>query len=95
MDGQELLKQISKYPGLQERIEEILKIAENTDGSIATADEAEERAIEEVRKLGKEVLLGWASKRSEEVEKSYEKDSDYYKDGKKNSTGKAASGKSK
>lgn len=94
MDDQEFMKEISKYPGLRERIEGIMKIVENTGGEIETADEAEERTIEEVRKLGKEVLSGWASTRSGEVEKHYEKQREYYRDGKKNSTGKAVLGKS-
>lgn len=95
MDRQEFRRQLSKNPGLQERFEEILRIANNEEGCLGTAEEAEERAIEEVRRLGKEVLRSWAVKRAEEVEREYEKRSDYYRDGKKNSIGKAVSGELK
>ena len=54
-----LEKRLSKYPHLRHRMESILGIIENDDGSCQTADEAERRAIEEVRKSGQEVLQGW------------------------------------
>jgi hypothetical protein len=56
-------KRMEAYPDLVERFEAILDIAENTSGDLITADEAEERAIEEVRKLGHELLREWAINR--------------------------------
>jgi len=59
-DDLEILARIKAHPGLKERIEAILDIAENKSGELITADQAEEKAIEEVRKLGKELLKEWA-----------------------------------
>ena len=83
MQDKELLEKLSEDPDLRERMEEILNIAENTDGTLETADEAEERAIEVVRRLGKEVLLEWSITRSHELNAAYEKRGDVERDGKK------------
>lgn len=56
----DLLIRIESHPGLRERFEAILDIAENSSGQLITADEAEGKAIEEVKKLGKELLKEWA-----------------------------------
>ncbi|MDQ3685453.1 MAG: hypothetical protein M3430_07595 [Acidobacteriota bacterium] len=46
-------QQLALYPELQTRFEAILALVENERGEANTADEAEERAIEQVRRLGK------------------------------------------
>ena len=63
MDNKEdefFFDRIKKHPRLKKRFDEILNIAENTSGELITADKAEMKAIEEVRKLGKEVIHEWA-----------------------------------
>lgn len=54
---------LSKYPHLKNRIEQLLKIVENAEGDLKKADEAEKRVIEELRKMGNEVLHDWAANR--------------------------------
>ena len=54
------LERLEAHPTLKSRFESILDLAENTSGDVIKADEAERRAIEEVRKLGLEVLHDWA-----------------------------------
>ena len=95
MEDLELLEKLSNQPGLRERVEEILNIAENTDGQAETADEAEELAVAAVRRLGQDVLLGWSASRQRETEIEYEKHREYERGGKKNSTGTAVLGGSK
>jgi vacuolar-type H+-ATPase subunit B/Vma2 len=56
----ELLNKINSHPSIRKRVEEILNIAENTSGELITAQQAEEKAIEEIRKLGQEILKEWA-----------------------------------
>jgi hypothetical protein len=56
----QLLNKINSHPSIRKRVEEILHIAENTSGELITARQAEEKAIEEIRKLGQEVLKKWA-----------------------------------
>ena len=62
-----LVERILAHPGLKERVEAILDIAENTSGELITADQAEGRAIEEVHKLGRELLREWAFQRHEKA----------------------------
>lgn len=67
----QLLNKINSHPSIRKRVEEILNIAENTSGDLITARQAEEKAIEEIRKLGQEVLKGWAeSQHNKAVEKA-------------------------
>lgn len=54
------LKKLEYHPHLRKRFEEILNVAESEE--MLTADEAEERAIEETRKLGQEMLQECAKK---------------------------------
>jgi hypothetical protein len=67
----QLLDKINSHPSIRKRVEEILNIAENTSGELITARQAEEKAIEEIRKLGQEVLKEWAeNQHSKAVEKA-------------------------
>lgn len=72
---------------LKERIEAILWIAENEDQRFGTADEAEQRAIEELRKLGNEVLHAWGRRRSEQTSTEIRQESKAVKHGERKSTG--------
>ena len=78
-----LAERLSKYPHLRRRMESILGIIENDDGICQTADEAERRAIEEVRKLGQEVLQGWLGHQSDIKEAESSQKADLIRDGKK------------
>ena len=62
-----LLNKINSHPSIRKRVEEILNIAGNTSGELITAREAEEKAIEEIRKLGQEVLREWARSQHDKV----------------------------
>ncbi len=44
-----LVNRLNKHPSLKARVEAILDVAENTHGDLIRADEAEQRAIEQVR----------------------------------------------
>jgi len=78
----DFLKRLEEYPHLRKRFEEILSVTENDD--MITADEAEERAIEEVRKLGQEILHGWALRQhNRQVHKLKKKHPEARKQGKK------------
>lgn len=66
-EDKELLNRLHRRPGLKKRVESILSIAEDDGEEIVKADEAEKRVVDEVRRMGNEVLTGWAESR---VEKS-------------------------
>lgn len=84
-----LVERIQAYPGLEERIEAILDIMENKSGEFTTADQAEGKAIEEVQKLGQELLKGWAlSQQDKSIDTAKKTHPNVKKHGKKNFTGK-------
>jgi len=81
-----LTERLRNHPILKSRVEAILDIAENTHGDLITADEAEQCAIEEVRKLGNEVLQDWAEERVlVSASELKNKEKDIVGNGKKNS----------
>jgi len=53
-------ERINEIPGLRERFEAILTIAEAEGNELKKADDAEQKTIDELRKLGNEVLHAWA-----------------------------------
>jgi len=82
-------ERLQDNPILRKRLESILDIAENTHGKFETADEAEERAIEELRCLGNELLQEWAINQEKRLVDDLAKQGDRpVGHGKKNSTGK-------
>jgi hypothetical protein len=88
VSAESLVKRLEKYPNLRDRFEEILNIAENSTGAIEEADHAEMMAIEEVRKVGSEMLHVWA--KNQEIKKhkqALEKNSNLIQHSKKNSIG--------
>jgi G:T-mismatch repair DNA endonuclease (very short patch repair protein) len=84
-----LEERLQAHPHLRNRIHQILRIAEDAEGKIDKADEAEERVIEELRKLGQEVLQNWAvGKEKQKVDQLKEElDHSITGHGKKNSLG--------
>ena len=67
-EDKELLNQLNRRPTLKNRVKSILSIASDDGDGIVRADEAENRVIEEIRRMGNEVLAGWAETRIEKSE---------------------------
>lgn len=63
-----LLERLNKNPKMRSRIEDLLDIVENTSEDCRTADAAEQKVIEELRKMGNEVLSSWATNIVEKVQ---------------------------
>jgi hypothetical protein len=59
---QSLDERFATRPDLRRRLLGIANLIDQAVDEGCTADEAEARAIEEVRKLGKEVMSDWAEK---------------------------------
>ncbi len=55
----ELVKLLNAHPSLRERVEQLIQVVEDADGNLEKADAAEQRVIEEVRKIGHEALTEW------------------------------------
>lgn len=65
---------LRKHPLLRERFETILDIAEGKDTGPDTADSVEEKAIEETRKLGQELMTEWANQKAEKEVQHYRRE---------------------
>ena len=57
-------ERLERHPELKARMERLLDVVENASGDVRLADEAERRAIEELRQMGQEVMQGWGRKAS-------------------------------
>lgn len=86
-EDKELLNQLNRQPNLKTRIQAILSIAGDDGDEIVKADEAESRVIEEVRRMGNEVLSGWAESRIEKSGADLPLDGNITRSGKKKHIG--------
>jgi len=62
-----LIEQLRKHPQMMERVQYILSIANDSSGSLKSADEVEEQLIEELRKLGNSTMNSWAQEAHQRV----------------------------
>lgn len=90
-----LEERFNAHPHLRERFYQILSIAEDSEGNIDKADDAEQRVIDELRRLGQEVLQDWAGRKEKQKTEELKSASDHkvVGHGKKKSIGTRRSGK--
>ena len=79
----ELLKLLNAYPVLRSRVEALMSIVEDSDGTIEKADAAEQCVIEEIRKIGHAALTGWAEGKNKRNEGELKKQPELRPAGKK------------
>ena len=79
-----LEERLVEYPELRGRFESILGIVENTGGNIIKADDAEERVLAEIQKIGHQALTSWAQTGERIVEQQMKNTEDIVGNGKKN-----------
>lgn len=53
-------ERLNRHPILKSRVESLLNIAENSSEITEKADDAEFRLIDELRRMGNEILQDWA-----------------------------------
>ena len=82
-----LVKRLSKHPVLRQRLVSILQAVEAEEGGIKRADEMEDWLVEELRRLGQEVMHSWAQGQVEQSEQEIRRYGCVHREGKKNSTG--------
>jgi hypothetical protein len=56
--GEDIGRRLEGHPIIKARITKLLDLIENAGGDLRRADDAERRAIDELRAMGKEVLHG-------------------------------------
>ena len=85
MEMMTLEERLKKFPELRERFEELLSIAENKEGKIKLADDAEDMIIVAGRKLTQTTLKEWSKEQSFTSSKEFkERHKSASKDVKKN-----------
>jgi hypothetical protein len=87
INDEELLKRLNNHPTLRERIASILDVIDDAQGDLKLADDAEDRVVDEVRRMGQEALEAWAKAQVEQTEADVRRSGRAYRDGKKNSAG--------
>lgn len=90
----EVAQRLERHPEVKVRVARLPDVLENTSGDILRADEAERRAIEELRAMGQEVLHGWGNALAAKECEKLETGGGVVRQVKKNSTGSAHSVKS-
>jgi len=55
-----LEERLNRHPALKDRVEAMIEVLEAEEGVLDNANDAEERVIAEVRKLGAELMSDWA-----------------------------------
>ena len=90
-----LLARLNKHPQSRGRVERLVDLVEDAGDDLRRADEAERRVIEEVRRLGQEVLEGSADGQVAKRADALERTPGVWREGKKHSAGTAPSETSK
>lgn len=54
-----MAKRLKRHPGVEARVVLILDLIENVGGDVRRADDAERQAMEELRRMGQEMLSDW------------------------------------
>ena len=63
--GESLEQRLERHPELKEQIEAVVAIAENRDGSLEVADDAEWAILQQVRQMGGQTLREWAQQQAD------------------------------
>ena len=92
---EQVAQRLERHPEVMARVLRLLDVMENTDGDVRRADEAERRAIDELRAMGQEVLQGWGTHLAQKEGQTLQASGGVVRQGKKNSAGIAPSVKSK
>jgi hypothetical protein len=80
-------ERLREYPELRARIEALVEIVENEGGDVVKADDAEDRVVEEIRRIGQEALQGWSERKHRRLVREFDERDGVSRKEKKRSTG--------
>ena len=63
----DLIDQLRRKPLIKARLQEILALANASDGPLKTADQVEQMLIQEMRQLGNATMTEWANQAQQRV----------------------------
>jgi hypothetical protein len=84
ISSQDVARRLDRHPIMKARMIRVLDMLENTNGDLKRADEAEQRAIDEMRAMGQELLQGWGQRLADEEAQRAKKDKALVRQVKKN-----------
>jgi hypothetical protein len=84
LSDEELMARLSRHPEIKSRMAALLDAVENTSGDLRLADDAEDRLLEEMRRLGQESMQAWAQGQVHETEQEVRHGGRARSNGKKN-----------
>ena len=87
VSDEEIVRRLSRHPQIRSRVAELLAVVEDSNGDLRLADDAEDRLIEEMRRLGQEAMQSWAQGQVQRTEQEVRHSGRAHREGKKNSTG--------
>jgi hypothetical protein len=87
LSDEEVTQKLHAHPQLRERIVSLLAVIDAEGEGLKRADDAEERMIEELRRMGQEAMQAWASAQVQQTEQDVRHTGRAHRDGKKNSAG--------
>lgn len=94
--SESLDERLNRHPELKAKVETLLSVVENAEGTLVKANETEQRVIEEIRQLGQVALQGWATRQNQAQQDAFSKSNPQAQRTRKNfSTGTPASDASK
>ena len=84
MSDTELVRRLGAHPELRSRMESLLLAVEDETGELKTADAAEMRVIEVIRRTGHDALQAWAKHQVEKTSQETRQTAGVWSEGKKN-----------
>jgi len=81
---EEITRKLHAHPQIGERIVSILSVVEADSAGLKRADDAQERLVEEVRRMGQEAMQAWALGQIEQTEQEVRHTGWAHREGKKN-----------
>lgn len=87
LSDEEINQKLHAHPQIRERIVSLLAVVDAEGGSFRRADDAEERLIEELRRMGQEAMQSWATGQVHQTEQEVRHTGRAHREGKKNSAG--------
>lgn len=87
VSDEELLCGLQRHPQIRSRVAELLAVVEDSKGDLKRADDAEDRLIEELRRLGQQAMQSWAQGQVHKTEQEVRNSGRAHREGKKNCTG--------
>jgi len=83
MSDTELVRRLGAHPDLRNRMESLLLAVEDETGDLKTADAAETRIIEEMRRTGQVAIQSWATRQVEKTSQELKQTAGIWSEGKK------------